>query len=391
MDSSVTRVFAPFYSSAFTWNFALGMTQLLIPLYALDLGFSGIAIGSLISLPVVVQMIFNLIGGAWTDRVGGMAISLLSFAATVAAGVMFAVSSSFAALFAAQTMMIVARAVYWPASWTLVSQLPGERGKLMGRLNAVTSFGQIAGTFGAGTIVAAWGFAAGFLAVAALGAASFALGLTFRYAPSRPKNAPAPVLATYRMLLGRRSLYYGIACAYISALPFSLGMSFYPILLVEQGFDSEATGWLVGMRAVGAVAAGMILARFVRSADKRSVPFASAMTVAVSVAVVAWFTNPAVIALFLFGVGVGSGVMTIYFQMLVSSFSSVEYRGTAMALAGMGWSLSHISVPILMGWLRDSYGIHQAFYALGAFALLFAFAIPLLHHWSLQDRADLSC
>jgi MFS family permease len=386
MDSSVTRIFAPFYSSAFTWNFALGMTQLLIPLYALDLGFSGIAIGSLISLPVVVQMIFNLIGGAWTDRVGGMAISLLSFAATIAAGVMFALSSSFAALFAAQTMMIVARAVYWPASWTLVSQLPGERGKLMGRLNAVTSFGQIAGTFGAGTVVAAWGFAAGFLAVAALGAASFALGLTFRYAPSRPKSAPAPVLATYRMLLGRRSLYYGIACAYVSALPFSLGMSFYPILLVEQGFDSEATGWLVGMRAVGAVAAGMILARFVRSSDKRSVPFASAMTVAVSVAVVAWFTNPAVIALFLFGVGIGSGVMTIYFQMLVSSFSSVEYRGTAMALAGMGWSLSHISVPILMGWLRDSYGIHQAFYALGAFALLFAFAIPLLHHWSLQDN-----
>ena len=330
MDSSVTRIFAPFYSSAFTWNFALGMTQLLIPLYALELGFSGIAIGSLISLPIVVQMIFNLIGGAWTDRVGGMAISLLSFAATVAAGVMFAVSSSFAALFAAQTMMIVARAVYWPASWTLVSQLPGERSKLMGRLNAVTSFGQIAGTVGAGTIIAAWGFVAGFLAVAALGAASFALGLAFRYAPARPKRAPAPVLATYRMLLRRRSLYYGIACAYVSALPFSLGMSFYPILLVEQGFDSEATGWLVGMRAVGAVAAGVMLARFVRS-EQRSVAFASAMTVAGSVGLVAWFTNPAIIALFLFGVGIGSGVMTIYFQVLVSSFSSVEYRGTAMA------------------------------------------------------------
>ena len=385
MESSITRIFVPFYSSAFTWNFALGMTQLLIPLYALELGFSGIAIGSLISLPIVVQMIFNLIGGAWTDRVGGMAISLLSFAATIAAGVMFALSSSFAALFAAQTMMIVARAVYWPASWTLVSQLPGERSKLMGRLNAITSFGQIAGTVGAGTIIAAWGFVAGFLAVAALGAVSFSLGLAFRYAPAHPKRAPAPVLATYRMLLRRRSLYYGIACAYISALPFSLGMSFYPILLIEQGFDSEATGWLVGMRAVGAVAAGVILARFVRSSDERSVPFASAMTVAVSVGLVALFTNPAVIALFLFGVGIGSGVMTIYFQVLVSSFSSVEYRGTAMALGGMGWSLSHISVPILMGWLRDSYGIHQAFYVLGAFALLFAFAIPMLQRWSLRD------
>ena len=386
MDPSVTRIFAPFYSSAFTWNFALGMTQLLIPLYALELGFSGIAIGTLISLPIIVQVIFNLIGGAWTDRVGGMAISLISFAATVAAGVMFALSSSFGALFAAQTMMIVARAVYWPASWTLVSQLPGERSKLMGRLNAVTAFGQIAGTMGGGMIVVASGFAAAFLSVAALGALSFALGLAFRYAPSRPKSKPESMLATYRMLLGKRSLYYAIACAYVSALPFSLGMSFYPILLVEQGFDVQEAGWLVGMRAVGAVAAGVMLARFVKSSDERSVPFVSAITVALSVAVVAWFKNPAIIALFLFGVGVGSGVMTNYFQLLVSSFSSVEYRGSAMALAGMGWSLSHVSIPILMGWLRDSYGIHQAFYVLGAFALLFAFAIPLLQRWQQDSR-----
>ena len=385
MDSSITRIFAPFYSSAFTWNFALGMTQLLIPLYALELGFSGIAIGTLISLPIIVQVIFNLIGGAWTDRVGGMAISLISFAATVAAGVMFALSSSFGALFAAQTMMIVARAVYWPASWTLVSQLPGERSKLMGRLNAVTAFGQIAGTMGGGMIVVASGFAAAFLAVAALGALSFALGLAFRYAPSRPKSKPESMLATYRMLLGKRSLYYAIACAYVSALPFSLGMSFYPILLVEQGFDIQEAGWLVGMRAVGAVGAGVMLARFVKSSDERSVPFVSAIAVALSVAVVAWFKNPAIIALFLFGVGAGSGVMTNYFQLLVSSFSSVEYRGSAMALAGMGWSLSHVSIPILMGWLRDSHGIHQAFYVLGAFALLFAFAIPLLQRWSLQE------
>ena len=285
MDSSVTRIFAPFYSSAFTWNFALGMTQLLIPLYALELGFSGIAIGTLISLPIIVQVIFNLIGGAWTDRVGGMAISLISFAATVAAGVMFALSSSFGALFAAQTMMIVARAVYWPASWTLVSQLPGERSKLMGRLNAVTAFGQIAGTMGGGMIVVASGFPAAFLSVAALGALSFVLGLAFRYAPSHPRSKPESMLSTYRMLLGKRSLYYAIACAYVSALPFSLGMSFYPILLVEQGFDVQEAGWLVGMRAVGAVAAGVMLARFVKSSDERSVPFVSAITVALSVAV----------------------------------------------------------------------------------------------------------
>src|SRR5204863_7500780 len=120
MDSAVSRVYAPFFSSAFSWNFALGMTQLLIPLYARDLGYSGVAIGSLIALPIIVQMIFNLIGGAWTDRLGGMNISLVAFAATAPAGIMFAASSSFAGLFAAEIMVIVARAVHVHASWTLV-------------------------------------------------------------------------------------------------------------------------------------------------------------------------------------------------------------------------------------------------------------------------------
>ena len=387
MNPAVYSVFGPFYSSALVWNFALGMTQLLIPLYARELGYSGVAIGSLIAFPVVVQVIFNLIGGAWTDRIGGMKIALGAFAATAAAGLMFAAASSFLGLFVAQLVMVVARAVYWPSSWTLVSQLPGERGKLMGTLNSVTSFGQIGGTVGAGMIIAAWGFGAGFLTVGAAGMLAFACGLAFRFAPPAPRGTPPPMLATYRMLLGKRAIYYGLMCAYLSALPFSLSVSFYPILFVEQGFSSEAAGWLVGMRAVGAIAAGLVLARFVKRADDRTVPLASALVVAASVGLVALFTHPALIAPVMLGVGLGSGVMTIYFQVLVSSFSSSETRGSAMALAGLGWSVSHISTPLVMGWLKDLYGIQAAFCMLGAFAFLLSFVLPSMHRWSQAQAA----
>src|SRR2546428_6212319 len=247
-------------------------------------------------------MIFNLIGGAWTDRLGGMNISLVAFVATAAAGTMFAASSSFAGLLAAQIMMIVARAVYWPASWTLVSQLPGERGSLMGTLNAITSFGQIAGTVGAGMIIAGWGFGAGFWTVAAMGVLSFAFGLAFRYAPTAREKAPLPVLAGYRMLLGRRSIYYGIMCAYISALPFSLSVSFYPILLIEQGFGSEAAGWLVGMRPLGAIAAGGVLAPFLKDVGGSSLPPSPAPAPPAPRGLVGPFLTPPTHTLLLFGV-----------------------------------------------------------------------------------------
>jgi MFS family permease len=107
--------------------------------------------------------------------------------------------------------------------------------------------------------------------------------------------------------------------------------------------------------------------------------------VAVSVGLVALFTNTAIIAFFLLGVGLGSGVMTIYFQILVSTLSSSETRGSAMALAGLGWSVSHISTPLVMGWLTDLYGIHAAFYALGAFAFLLSFVLLPVHRWAMRD------
>jgi MFS family permease len=136
------------------------------------------------------------------------------------------------------------------------------------------------------------------------------------------------------------------------------------------------------MRAIGSIAAGIVLARFVRRAEGSSAPFVSALVVAVSVALVPWFRNPAIIGLFLLGVGLGSGIMTIYFQVLVSSFSSSEHRGSAMALAGLGWSFSHVSVPVFMGWMQDLYGIRIAFLVLGAIAFAYSLALPAVQRWA---------
>ena len=59
--------FSAFHANAFTWNFAIGMTNLHVPLYARELGMSGVAIGSLIALPVLVQIWLTLLGGAYSD------------------------------------------------------------------------------------------------------------------------------------------------------------------------------------------------------------------------------------------------------------------------------------------------------------------------------------
>jgi DHA1 family multidrug resistance protein-like MFS transporter len=375
--------FSAFHANAFTWNFALGMTNLLLPLYARELGMSGVAIGSLIALPVVIQIWVNLLGGAYADRIGAKRASLFACVFMMISAAVFALSASFSGLLAGQLMMILSRAAFWPSNWALASQLPGDRSRNMGRLNATTNAGQIAGIGLTGSVIVQFGFRPGFWLMAAAGLLSLMFSLFI--AQQRAAHTARPALiATYVALLKHRSIYFAVLCAYISALPFALSVSFYPILLVEQGFSSELTGWLLALRAVGSIAAGVALAHTVRRAADRTPPLAAAVLSALSVGLAALIPAPLWAGLLLLGLGVGSGLMTVYFQILISTISSAEQRGSAMALGGLGWGLSQLTTPMIVGALTDAYGIHVAFYAQGAIVLMVGLCLPLVQRWAFR-------
>lgn len=378
-----SSVVAPFFLSSFAWNVALGMTYILIPLYARSLGMSGVQIGTLISLPVVLQIGFTLAGGALADRVGGKNMAMAACIMTGIAGMVFMASAGFASMLAAQFMMVIARAIFWPATWSLASQLPGHSGKQMGRLNAFTNAGQIAGTAAAGFIIGYAGFGFGFGVMAAAGFAALVLNQMYRSAAAAPRAPSESVFATYRVLFKKRAMRYTILCAYISALPVALSFSFYPILLVEQGFDSNATGSLMSLRAVGAIAAGFIAGHFITHTRGISTPLISAIVVGLSVALGAAVAQPVLISTFLFVLGAGSAVMTLYFQLLISEVSSKEARGSAMALGNVGWGISLLATPFAMGILNDLIGIEAAFYIMGGFAVVCGLALVPLQRWAL--------
>ena len=75
-----------FFFASLAWNFGLGMTWLAVPLYAYSQGLSNAEIGLLFAAPVFAQAPLNLVGGGYTDRIGGRRIMLGSCWATVAAG-----------------------------------------------------------------------------------------------------------------------------------------------------------------------------------------------------------------------------------------------------------------------------------------------------------------
>ena len=357
----------PFFLASFAWNYGLGMTWLVVPLYAYSKGLSGAEIGVLFSVPSIAQLAINLIGGAYVDRFGGKRIMLASSVLLAAGAAAMPLAQDFWSLFAAQSILVLARAMFWPANWSIAAELPGRRGVQAGRLNATTNLGQILGNGSCGFILAFGGFDMSFMVLAAMGLAALALGT----GTPQPRRNPSgqTLFGNYRVLFGMPVLYYGAVCAYLSALPYSLGMSFYPLLLKHLDFGAEASGVLLALRAVGGIGAGLAVARFVNTGPGSPWPVVAGAFVAVGVGLQPLVSHWSAVGAFLFALGVGSSIMSIYFQVTMAEVVSPEMRGSAMALGGLGWGLSHLSTPLLMGFLADRYGIVAGFYVLGGLSL----------------------
>src|SRR5258708_4203318 len=373
-----------FFLASAAWNFGLGMTWLAVPLYAHSQGLSNAEIGALFAAPVLAQAPLNLVGGGYTDRIGGRRIMLGSCFVVIASGIWFMFAQGFWMLMVGQVALILSRAAFWPATWAMASELPGERGLQLGRLNAVTNFGQIVGTVLSGFLLAAAGSPAPFGVLAATGVISLTAGLAT--APSPPKDSPhhRHALAGYLPLLRKRIMLYTMLCAYLSALPFSLTMSFYPLLLAPFGYGEGASGVLLGLRAVCSIFASLLAARFVRSGPQTLWPVVCGLAVAASVGLAPTVNHVAPIAFWMLVVGAGTAAMPLYFQIPISEVSAPAERGSALALGGLGWSVSHLSTPLLMGFVADRYGIVVGFYVLGGFSLAGALIIAVTRRWAFK-------
>ena len=363
------------------------MTWLAVPLYAHSQGLSNAEIGVLFAAPVLAQAPLNLVGGAYTDRIGGRRLMLASCCAQGLAAAWLAFAEGFWMLMVGQLVLVLSRAAFWPANWSMASELPGSRGVQLGRLNAVTNVGQILGTALSGFLLAQAGFAATFSVLAASAFVAFLIALGTRPAARRAAPRGRSVLAGYAPLLRKPVILYSVVCAYVSALPFSLSISFYPLLLAHYAYGEASSGLLVSLRAVGSIAASLLVARFVRSGPETPWPVVCGLIVAASIGLLPLVNHPAPIALWLLLVGAGSAAMTLYFQITIAEASRPEERGSALALGGLGWSVSHLSTPLIMGELADRYGIVHGFYAVGAFAAGGALAIGLLRQWAFRPRA----
>jgi len=128
----------------------------------------------------------------------------------------------------------------------------------------------------------------------------------------------------------------------------------------------------------------LLAARFVRSGPQTLWPVVCGLAVAAAIGFVPTVNHAVPIAFWMLVVGAGTAAMTLYFQITISEASTSAERGSALALGGLGWSVSHLSTPLLMGFVADRLGIVTGFYVLGGFALACALLVAVTRRWAFQ-------
>jgi MFS family permease len=149
-----TRAARILYGAGFSYMITLGATQVLVPLYALHLGYDLGRLGVLVASQAVFGLVLRVSGGAMADRFGERWVLWFSFLTMVAGSVVFALTDQFWVLIAGQTFMGFSRAAYWTSTQSYASRIdPARAPVFLGRINSSGTAGNVFGTFGAGLLV----------------------------------------------------------------------------------------------------------------------------------------------------------------------------------------------------------------------------------------------
>jgi MFS family permease len=369
------------YVSGSLWNICMGMLQILVPLYALSLGFSIIKISSLVSVPVLVELVVRFGGSAISDRFGERRVLQICFLLMALSGATLLFADRYIHLLLAQALAFCSRSTFWTSIQSLGSQLPGTNfGKKLGKLFAWNHGGGLIGLSLGGAVLALLGFQKAFILLTAIAIACVVLSLAF------PRVEPKPSGRTFWQIthgiggfLGYRQIWLAISVSFAAALPSSLSQSIYPVYLAFLDYQEQWIGLLISLRTFGPLMIGLMFGPFISISRQRGIYALGMAGLGLFLMATVLSETPFSLGIVIVALGAAGGIMDLLYQVQAAEFSRAGDRSVAMASTGLGWIFCPLITPMIVGWLAQVQGFQPAFLVTGLFFLLMAAGTALWH------------
>jgi MFS family permease len=384
------RATALIYTASFSYMITLGSTLILVPLYALHLGFDLAELGVIVGSQAVFGLFLRLFAGAICDQFGERWVLFGSFGTMVAGAGIFAFSESFWALILAQTFLGISRATYWTATQSYSSRInPAKAGTLLGRMSSSGTAGQMVGAAGAGLIAETMGYGWAWGVVVGLGVIGLAGSTVLPVLPRKDvrrgfKQALAPIPSLARTP--------SMGMAGFTAFVASTSMTIAVILLVpylrELGNGETTIGLVRTVGSAGSVVIGIVFGKIVtRVGQQNMYVIALGLLGLTMMAVPLVGSGLAALTVVMFAYGTLHGVLGPLYPLTASTYSTQEQRGMAMAYVGLYWAVAQVVVPGAFGVIAATLSLKDSFWFAGVMFLIFAVAMPILFPLLTKRRA----
>jgi len=371
--NTARRIYNVLFISVFATMLGLGIVSPLLPIYAENLGATGIWLGVIFSAFALSRSVFMPIIGRISDRRGRKWIILTGMFAYAVLSLAYLIAGSVYSLTAVRFAHGLASAMVVPIAMAYIADLSekGKEGSHMGNFSISMFLGMGMGPLLGGFLNDTFGMPSVFYAMAGLSAfATLLVAISLPEAkpggfalPDAP-STPMPALITLPVMQGV------MVFAFISALGRGGMMVFVPVFgpLIaispfEVGIVLSANTFLMALLQVP-------IGRLTDTGNKVALIVAGSTIAAIALAVIPLTHSFLPLLLVTSLIGVGGAIQQPAIMALTVDAGRTIGMGTSMGAYNTVFGIGMIIAPLMGGAFMDFVGIEAVFYVGGAISLI---------------------
>ena len=371
--NTARRIYNVLFISVFATMLGLGIVSPLLPIYAENLGATGIWLGVIFSAFALSRSVFMPIIGRISDRQGRKWIILIGMFAYAVLSLAYLIAGSVYSLTAVRFAHGLASAMVVPIAMAYIADLSekGKEGSHMGNFSISMFLGMGVGPLLGGFLNDTFGMPSVFYAMAGLSAfATLLVAISLPEAkpggfalPDAP-STPMPALITLPVMQGV------MVFAFISALGRGGMMVFVPVFgpLIaispfEVGIVLSANTFLMALLQVP-------IGRLTDTGNKVALIVAGSTIAAIALAVIPLTHSFLPLLLVTSLIGVGGAIQQPAIMALTVDAGRTIGMGTSMGAYNTVFGIGMIIAPLMGGAFMDFVGIEAVFYVGGAISLI---------------------
>jgi len=364
------KIFNVLFISVFAAVLGLGIIAPLMPIYARNLGATGIWLGIIFAAFSVSRGIVTPFMGRLSDEKGRKILITSGLFLYSIISLLYIMATNVYSLTAVRIFHGIASSMVIPVAMAYIGETvkKGDEGRAMGTFNIALFSGMATGPLIGGILDARFGMASVFYAMAALSACAFLAALVF-LPDLRQKKPPEKYRTPFHMLKKDSTVKSLFVFRFIEATGKSGVMVFLPLFGAARGISIFELGMLIS-------ACLFITAIFQRPfgmlADKLDNPLmiiAGLLVVAAMFMIIPFCLKFKMLLLASSVMGLGSAISIPAATVMAVKIGKKSGMGASMGLFSSGMSLGMTISPLYLGIIMDRLGIDYVFWVAGAITL----------------------